>query len=34
LKVQPLCELDPLKRLETIDTLMSQSGDDSDVKGS
>jgi Lon protease-like protein len=31
LKVQLLCELDPLKRLETIDSLIRQSGDDSDL---
>ena len=33
LKVQLLSELDPLKRLQVIDTLMSQSGDSGQLKG-
>jgi uncharacterized protein len=34
LKVQLLCELDPLKRLQKIDSLIDQSGDPSLLNGS
>ena len=33
LRAQLLCELDPLKRLQTIDSLMNQLGDDSPASG-